>query len=1503
MSRVFISYRRSDAGGHAGRVFDRLRDRFGEQHVFFDLDDIEPGDHFPDRIETAIRSATVVLVVIGPDWFEILNKRAATRTTDFVRREVSIAVERKRNPDDQVEVIPLLVGDATMPALDRLHHDLHASVGPLFDYEALTFHGSQQDQDHQFERLFACISDVAGIVLGASPVRAREPPALSIRASASEVPVPGLAEAITLPSIDVDNVERSFRAVSRMLLDWPQKIDGHWIERPELVKLCELTTRNSPSVTVLLGGPGEGKSAILARLGSFLAEDDAMLLAIKADRIPRDVASLRQLDAWIDCGVDVPPLLRRLAGERRVVVLIDQLDALGDLMDQHSGRLSALLRLVESVRDTPNLHVIVSCREFEFRHDVRLNTLRAEEVTLAPLQWDQVLPVLNARNIDTHRWTDEVRAVLSTPYNLAVYLQLLADDVPIPDFTSYQALLDRVVKQRLEHVYGDSTVRAAERIAAEMAAVEELSLARARFSDVSTELENLESAGFLVSSENGLTVSFRHQTLFDILRARSFLRGGPSLADYVVDRKQQSLLVRPTVWSTLNFLRASDTPSYRTEFLRLWRDPALRVHLRYLLIAFLGHVTDPTDEEAGWLFSKLNAPDTGHRVLWAVAGNAAAWFPRLSDRFPGLMTQPRPEAWPTGYLLAGAINQHRDRVLALVQHHWMGSAAFLQHVLHVLCDLRSWNSLAMSVAYGCVDRIVNQKAVDTFPIYRLLEAIARSNPDHSLALLAHFLNVTARRITEDSSDDDAESHSSWQRAEQHQQLFHDTIWYQIGELFNTYPRDLIEHVWPWLIGVFDRLGRERIQFCSAYRGHDGLAFSQVPRKSDLFQKAIEQAMRAFAEKCPDAYVAFVEANEGSELNVIHRLLALGLERIATKRPQAALRYLLGDPRRFAVGDIWDEHCVSVALIAAVAPALGVQDARRLEDAIIRWRYYSDDPCDSDAKRRVGLQKSSRERRLPLLRAFPFERLSPAAQRHLREEERAFPDALCRDRSTSRMRRVDSPMSAAQMVDAHDEDIIRLFEILPDSTEWRHPTRGLTDLVGGSVQASREFAEFAKTAPDRAMRIIDRFAPRQVERPAGAALAALGESDVPAGRLIDLAKALDARGFASEPFRLDAARCLREVARRNRGLDGETCDLLEGWITEGPAALGDGATDSDDATVTADDSILWSQPDFGALPQGNYPILDALMLGRLLRNQPDLNGWLAVLERHLKRDEDPRVWSALARDMPYLVNADDERGIRFLGALFDRYPTFLKTATGVRLIAHVVDRLPNGMTDTIIDGWVYGDWAHGPQSAGEVAALNLCRNPDSECARERVEQFLSGANLDASVAENLRIGMAYTLAKAWHHADLRELSTPLLILLIDHARGTVAGALHSMFRRGSPLPVDVHTRELLEAVLKRPAVLVAQNVDFLVENLKGLLYEDGYPVLVHDLARALIEQAVADPNEAEAFRGLSDLADLALTLHRIPDTREHGLDLFERLLKADVPGLSESLRVLDRPAFR
>ena len=1505
MSLVFVSYRRTDAGGHAFRIFERLRDWFGEQYVFFDQDAIEPGDHFPDYIEKAIRSAAVVLVVIGPDWLDALNERAASQKTDFVRHEVSIALERKRDPKDRIAVIPLLVGDATMPTRDQLHGDLRDPIGPLVDYQAFALQGPQRDQDHQFKHLLARIADVSGIVPRPSTGKIGEPLVLSIQGSTTRLPASAWVQPITLPSTDIDRIERAFRTVSRMLLDWPQETAGHWIERPELTRLRDLTTRSSSSVTVLLGGPGEGKSAILARLGALLVDDGAVLLAIKADRIPRNVLSLRDLDEWTDCGAELGAALRRLGEERRVVLLIDQLDALGDLMDQHSGRLSALFRLVDSIRDTPNLHVIVSCREFEFRHDVRLNTLGADEVTLARLQWDQVLPVLSARKVDTDRWSDEVRAVLCTPHNLAIYLDLLVQDVPAPDFTSYQALLDRVIRERLELVHGDAALQAAERIAAEMAAEEELSLARARFSDLPTELENLESAGVLVSSEDGLRVSFRHQTLFDVLRARSFLRHGTSLAHYV-DQRLQSLFVRPTVWSTLNYLRASDTPTYRREFVRMWRDHALRPHLRYLLISFLGQVVDPTDEEAGWLLSKLEAPDTRPRALWAMASNAAGWFQRLSDRLPQHMTEPSPQAWPTAALLAGVINQQRDTVLGLLQGHWMTDSTYLQHVLHVLCDLRTWDPKSLSLATACVDRVVQETAGDTLPIHRLMEAIARSNMDLAFKLVVYFLQVTTTRIADDSPEDGADRHPWRHRSEKYEPLLRDSIWYEIGELSDKDPRAFIEHAWPWFIGVFERLRGERMTLYNAYQGHDGLTFFGAPDESDFFQKAFERAIRGFAEEYPDEYLRFVAENDSSDLNLIHRLLALGLERLAARRPQAVLQYLLGDPRRLAIGERWydEEATHSVSLIAALAPELGVDDARCLEDAILRWQYYSADAPEGDAESRLHRRRRSRKLRLSLLHALPFERLSSAGQHYLREEDRAFPpDSDCDSRaSDGRMRDVESPMSADQMEKAKNGDILRLFDTLTDDTGWRHPTRRWPISDGGSIQASEEFAKFAKASPNRALRIIDGFEPGKAERPAGDALAALGATDVPTGTLIECITRLNRRGFASESFRIDAARCLRKVARRSSGLDDETCELLEGWITERSPAPDDGVAGSDEATATAGHSILWDHHGLFTVPHGNYPILDALMFGYVLREQPHPIGWLGVLERHLQRDEDPKVWFALTQGMPNLVGADDERAMKFFNALFARFPTILNTQSGVLLIGQIVDRLPSQMIRGILDGWSSGDWTHGPQAAGEVAALRLCRQPDCPDARAQVERFLSGRGLEQEVAEGLRVGLTYTFARAWHQPALRPLSTRLLVDIVSTAPSSVAVAMHSVFRVESPFPADAHTRELLEAVLERPSVLVGR-AHFLVKSLKDLLYEDGYPILAYEVAMALVEQTARTGSGADAARNLSDLVDLALTLHRIPDTKEHGLDLFERLLEANAPGLSQSLIMIDRPAFR
>jgi hypothetical protein len=47
---IFVSYRRQDSAHLAGRLYDRLADRFGEGQVFMDVDTIKLGVDFAEEI-------------------------------------------------------------------------------------------------------------------------------------------------------------------------------------------------------------------------------------------------------------------------------------------------------------------------------------------------------------------------------------------------------------------------------------------------------------------------------------------------------------------------------------------------------------------------------------------------------------------------------------------------------------------------------------------------------------------------------------------------------------------------------------------------------------------------------------------------------------------------------------------------------------------------------------------------------------------------------------------------------------------------------------------------------------------------------------------------------------------------------------------------------------------------------------------------------------------------------------------------------------------------------------------------------------------------------------------------------------------------------------------------------------------------------------------------------------------------------------------------------------
>ena len=123
--KIFISYRRDDSAGHAGRVHDRLEKEFGRDLLFMDVDAIPLGADFIEVLRTEVAKCDVLLAIIGPHWVDARDENGNRRLDsehDFVRVEIAAALARS------IPVIPILLENTRVPKAEQLPDDLKGLV-------------------------------------------------------------------------------------------------------------------------------------------------------------------------------------------------------------------------------------------------------------------------------------------------------------------------------------------------------------------------------------------------------------------------------------------------------------------------------------------------------------------------------------------------------------------------------------------------------------------------------------------------------------------------------------------------------------------------------------------------------------------------------------------------------------------------------------------------------------------------------------------------------------------------------------------------------------------------------------------------------------------------------------------------------------------------------------------------------------------------------------------------------------------------------------------------------------------------------------------------------------------------------------------------------------------------------------------------------------------------------------------------------------------------------
>jgi TIR domain-containing protein len=137
MPRIFISYRVREQAGYAVLLDRVLTERFGPDAVFRDFRSIRPGDDFVQEIFSSLRSCTVLLAVIGPEWTVPARHLGPDRDQDWVHREIAEAFT------SGVRVIPVLIEDAELPK----EPDLPSDIAALSRRQALRVQHSNVERD------------------------------------------------------------------------------------------------------------------------------------------------------------------------------------------------------------------------------------------------------------------------------------------------------------------------------------------------------------------------------------------------------------------------------------------------------------------------------------------------------------------------------------------------------------------------------------------------------------------------------------------------------------------------------------------------------------------------------------------------------------------------------------------------------------------------------------------------------------------------------------------------------------------------------------------------------------------------------------------------------------------------------------------------------------------------------------------------------------------------------------------------------------------------------------------------------------------------------------------------------------------------------------------------------------------------------------------------------------------------------------------------------------
>lgn len=1309
---------------------------------------------------------------------------------------------------------------------------------------------------------------------------------------------------------ELTSAEESKAALKRAsadLLSWEQTLPGGgWLERPEKLSI-ESRFTSQFSTTVVLGEPGSGKSALLAAIATELVKANTSILAIKADFLSNGIKNEQDLQENLSLPSLPSDLIEKLSLLQPVVLIIDQLDALASQLDLRSDRLNVLLNLVRKVGGQPNVHIILSSRSFEFNHDVRLRAIEAEAVNLELPAWHEVKEKLSLVKVDADSWPENARQMIRNPQALKIYLTLTKTSED-PPYSKYQSMLEQLWRQKIASAPdSDALASLATEIAGIMAEEETLWLAASRFDTQAYALERLESIDLIVRSDK--SIAFSHQTVFDYILARSFVSNAGRLSTYVLER-QDSLFVRPKLWSALRYLRDAEIFSYEREFMEIWRHDDLRKHLRLLLIEFMGELHEPISFEIVCLEAVMQSAELRVAGLKSIIGSQG-WFSIFArSAISAAMNGAEIESRLSMTILQRAWAFDADEVIFLLRENWLQFPKKDSFIWMVLDACAKWIDDIVEIA----QIILSRTEISTWQVDYTASMLVLEQPKVAFRLIHEklkFLLKEARTLTFESpilNEGDHEVDITWEIIDKKKKPFKAILqsheWSSLTAMSEANPQIFLEELWPWFRSVFSELSTLTNDETNdiAFPGHHcvDLNLGEVSDGLGREWPILDSLVLALegVVNCNSSFF-LCWAKENSDLNLIapQRLIAHGFCRDPEKYANEVFNWVFQDTRRLQLGDSYGSRKTTIALISAVSPYWTNQQINQFESNVQNYKPLK--PVHlSEANQRKDFAQFIRTSKAHLLSAISFDRLSEESKKQVTSEKRAFGNDLDQGMRFTGSSLIGSPMEANEMMKAKDRDILKMLDEIPDNTDWDHPTSWMR---GGNIQLSRAFAEFAKTDQLRALRIMEQFKPEAQSRAAGYALNSMADAGGQDQSLQEAVIDLDHRGFNGTEFKSSVAYALEKIAHRGVVIDESVIQILVKWLNN--SILEKEPSDVYATSFSKDKgiekpssdahfhSIIWGQGGISLLPSGNFPILSALTSILLNGTNQGRDRLLDILNNHLNKEENPVVWQSLLIRLSNAGGSNPEIVSKFLRKLFNLHPLLLETHEAILLFAYA-HRWDDSLVHELITTW---DLSNNPmlrQAHGELVGLISIVNGAEIWTKNREKLIESGST-------EAKIGLAYSGVNLWNESKLHAAAGRLLTRLIPEANKDLMSAIMDVFRQCNDLEPDPITIEFLQTLSSPKVNFQSAPSTFVIEKLQSLLphFANGIGIIAMKLLK-IWRSELGDIRTSTALAA-PQLTDLAITLHRLGgDSRQVGVTIFEELIELDAYGSRETLSEID-----